>query len=213
MTKNQIKRKFALLPHLTRVGLLVVALACSNLSGAPKSEISEAIPGTPNVKSDVFFSAGPGLAVFNGNTGWALNIGGLKEVGEDANLFVGADLGLNFWNYSGATPGFGSAYPTGATAIQLLPTAIYRVRFNKDSTFFPYIGLSVGPNVYIERSTTTVAGIAQSTSSTSVLFQALLRPGFYTGLSRTIGLQVEGKLGILLLEFIFLPQVSAAFTL
>ena len=43
--------------------------------------------------------------------------------------------------------------------------------------------------------------------------ELLFRPGFYTTLSRTVALNVEGKLGLLRSDFIFLPQANIVFAL
>ncbi len=189
------------------IGLASTASAENKIAeqNTPQTVGTSAIPGEGNA-SDVFFSAGPGLALYHGNTGWSVNIGALTEVSQNSNLFVGADLGLNLWYYNTAGV-VGSRIPTGTTGIQLLPTAIYR--FQVAGSLFPYVGLSVGPHVAI--SSFTLGGVRQS--ETDLQFELLFRPGFFITLGRTVSLQVEAKLGVLDSDFIFLPQANAVFAL
>jgi hypothetical protein len=195
------------------VGFVLAAVFCmtsglsfgeaNRKSDNPNTQVRESIPGTSTVK-ETYIYAGPGLAVYNGNVGLAVNVGALTEVYPD--LFVGADLGLNFWSFNSAA---GTTVSTGATGVQLLPSAIYRFSVNGSRTIFPYIGLSVGPNIYIGK--TTIGGV--SNSSSRVLFEALFRPGLYTRLSNSLVLNVEGKLGILDSDFIFLPSANLVFSI
>lgn len=188
-------------------GFASVATAVDKVAeqNTPQTVGTSAIPGEGNA-SDVFFSAGPGLALLNGNTGWAVNVGALTEVSRGSNLFVGADLGLNFWNFNTAGV-VGSRIPTGTTGIQLLPTAIYR--FQVAGALFPYVGASVGPHIAV--SSFTLGGVRQT--ETDLQFELLFRPGFFVTLGRAVSLQVEGKLGVLDSDFIFLPQANAVFAL
>src|SRR5579859_6119957 len=106
-------------------GLLVLLFAVCNgrIFAATSGNVSEAIPDARS-QSETFVSAGPGLVLLNGSTGWSVNVGALHEIGT-TDLFVGADLGLDFWNFNPAIGATGT-FATGATAVQLLPTAIYR---------------------------------------------------------------------------------------
>ena len=167
---------------------------------------STAIPGE-RTDATAFLSVGPGLALYGGSIGWALNIGALTQLGGNPNLFYGLDTGLNFWSFPSAAGAAGTQI-TGATAIQVLPTMLYRFDI-ASSVLFPYAGVSLGPNLYLEEQTT---GGTKSTQA-SVLFQAMLRPGFYTKLGKSVSLQVEAKMGLLRSSFIFLPQASAVFAL
>jgi len=74
----------------------------------------------------------------------------------------------------------------------------------------PYIGLSVGPNIYIESATN---GAGQTRTETRVLLEALFRVGANFALSRSFALNIEPKMGMLRSEFIFLPQVAAMISL
>ncbi len=163
------------------------------------------IPGE-GTASDLFFLAGPGLAIQNGITGWAVNLGLLKEYSENSNLFIGADLGLNLWNYNTAGV-VGSRIPTGTTGIQFLPTAIYR--FQVAGSVFPYMGVSAGP--FLRFNNYVLNG--DKSSDTDLQFEILFRPGFFLSMGQSVSLQVEGKLGAIDGDFIFLPQANAVFSL
>ncbi len=187
---------------------LVAALSLSHLAwgeGDNRTQ-DEAIPTMKGDTHSVYWNIGPGLALYGGNTGWAINTGALIRVEQNSPIFVGADLGVDFWTFNSTT----TLAKSSATGFQLLPTAIYRFRMADLHNFFPYVGVSVGPNVYVERSTST-AGV--QTSATSVLFEALLRPGVYTSLTDSIALNIEAKFGVLRSEFIFLPQINAVILL
>ncbi len=166
---------------------------------------SSAIPGEANA-ADVFLNAGLGLAMLGGNTGWAFNLGALTEYSKNSNLFVGADLGLNLWNFNTAGV-VGSRVPTSATGIQLLPTAIYR--FQVAGAWYPYVGVSAGP--YVRINNYELAGVSQS--DTDLQLELLFRPGFFLNIGKTVSLQVEGKLGVLDAQFVFLPQANAVLAL
>lgn len=183
--------------------LVVVAILALMGALANAEEISEAIPGERSDRN-FFVTAGAGVAFLNGNTGWALQFGGLGGIDDFPGLYVGADLGLNFWSFtsvSGATAQVSSR----AVGVQLLPTAIFRFDVADNSAVHPYLGVSIGPNLYFE----TVG----DTSDSSLLFEALFRPGMYMGLTRDVALNLEAKLGLLGGDFIFLPVVAAGLSL
>jgi hypothetical protein len=169
-------------------------------SAAATSETVRTVHGFPPWSVNL----GTGLAIYNGSTGWALGVGSLYQV-TDAPLFVGADLGLNFWSFS-AVMGTTSY---GATGVQLLPTAVYALRQEAVRGLHPYFGLSIGPHLYSE--SRTVAGV--TTTNTQAFFEVLFRVGANYTLSQTVALQVEPKFGLLNGNFIFLPQVSAVIAL
>lgn len=196
--------KFVTLTFIALFGLPNVARAATFAeSNTGQTVGTSAIPGE-NGSSNLFFTAGAGLAVTNGNYGWAVNIGTLSEVVTESNLFVGADLGINVWNFENTGAG---RVNTSTRGIQLLPSAIYR--FQISGSLFPYVGASVGPHVSIVNF--VEGGVAQS--ETDLQFELLLRPGFFAYLGKTVSLQVEGKLGVLNGDFIFLPQANAVFAL
>jgi|GEM_PF-3014720 len=197
--------------------MLLGALALSVVSPAliadvaarvnePQNISTSAIPGE-RTDSSLFVTAGPGLATYNGNIGWSINFGVLSQLGGNRNLFYGLDGAINFWSFSSNSAPV-AQFSSGATGIQLLPTMVYRFEVSMP-WLFPYIGLSVGPNIYREKQ--TVSGNTDTKSD--VFLEVLFRPGFFTKLTKTVSLQVEPKFGILRSEFIFLPQANAVFAL
>lgn len=183
----------------------LTAGAAFGATAAKNGQTRETIPGTV-AAAETYVTAGAGLALYDGATGWAINVGALHEV--YPNFLVGADLGLNFFGSNTvSTPA--ASLSSSSTGIQLLPTAIYRFNVGQSRMVFPYIGLSVGPNVFLSK----ISSGANSTTGTRVLFEALLRPGIYTRVSDVVVLNVEGKLGLLDSNFIFLPQVNIVFSL
>lgn len=145
-------------------------------------------------------SAGVGLAVLGGSTGWALNFGAVTRATESTPIYWGADVALNFW---GTSPSLVSA-STGATAVQLLPTVLYGFTVETLPGIFPYVGISAGPNIYVEK---LVAGTS-TTTSTSLLFELLFRVGANWQINRDVAFNFEPKVGILRSDFIFLPQIN-----
>jgi hypothetical protein len=168
------------------------------------SSFSQAATTTDNFwdrsESTVNASAGLGLAILSGSTGWAINFGALTRATESAPVYWGADVAFNFWGTSPSlvTPS------TGATAIQLLPTVVYGFSLETWPNVYPYVGLSVGPNVYVEKLTVG----SSTTTSTSVFFELLFRVGANVAVTDSLALNIEPKLGILRSDFIFLPQVN-----
>lgn len=205
-------------------GAMLRALACLVLTvsavpalaaGASTSDdsISSAIPREDSKDANWYLYAGPGLAVARGNTGWAINFGGLTQAIPRSSLFWGVDLGVDFWSYnSGALPGVTAS--ASATAFQLLPTAIYRFEITGVKEIHPYVGLSFGPNIYIDRSSTSiVGGTPVNTSATTLYLETLFRPGLFLNMGDSLALNVEAKFGLLGTGFAFLPQVNAYFFL
>lgn len=178
---------------------LVVALAFC-VTGTAEEKAEPTSSRYWNTAPSMSVHVGAGLAVFNSSTGWALNFGSMHRISDETPLFVGADLGLNFWSFSAPA----GATSSSATAIQLLPSIVYGLELTTIRGVYPYVGLSIGPNVFISKS--TVAGF--SSSSTKLYFEALVRPGVRIDLNRTFALDLEPKFGILRSEFIFLPQAN-----
>ena len=187
------------------VSLFVGVIAVGNLSAADgvkrasgEKVTSEAIPSPSS--SDIFLSVGPGMAFQKGNTGWSLNAGGVRQLEPGSPIFIGADLALSMFSYSM----FG-APSTGGTGLLVAPTAFYRFSFPSQTMFYPYLGLSVGPQFYFER--------GNGASNASVYFSALLRPGVFTKLTNQVALNLEPKFGVIGGDLVFLPQIQAVFTL
>jgi len=206
---NKIKIGFVALALMA--GSMASADNKANMDSSDKtSRVSASVPSPSSDTGTVFLSVGSGLALYNGNTGWAINAGGLTQVADDLPLFVGADLALNFWGMNSVT---GSPISAGTTGIQLLPTAIYRFDVEALGPVRPYIGLSMGPNVMVTRREEVVGGLVQKTSDTTVAFEILARPGIFLALTDAVALNFETKLGVLRSDFIFLPSANVSFRL
>lgn len=150
-------------------------------------------------------SFGPGLAFYNGpdakethsgSAGFSTHFGAVTQLTSDSPLFVGVDFGLQFWSFDSKQG------DRSATGLQLLPTAYYNVDWNVESAFQPYVGISAGPHVYFSRN--PVKG-----QSTSVNFEALLRPGVTFLMAPGLSMNFEPKLGIIGSDFVFLPTIAA----
>lgn len=185
---------------MNKTGLKKLALAVMVLWSSVGRPAATTDNFWDNSTSTVNASFGLGLAILSGSTGWALNFGALNRVTEDYPIYWGADVAFNFW---GTSPSLITA-STEATGIQLTPTVIYGFALETLPNVFPYIGLSVGPHVYIEKITVGAA----SQTSTNVLFQLLFRVGANWAFADRAALNFEPKLGILRSDFIFLPQAN-----
>lgn len=153
-----------------------------------------------NTPSVATISAGVGIAMLGGSTGWALNFGAVTRATESTPIYWGADVALNFW---GTSPSLVSA-STGATAVQLLPTVLYGFTVETLPGVFPYIGLSAGPNIYMEK----LAVGSSTTTSTTLLFELLFRIGANWQMNKDVAFNFEPKIGILRSDLIFLPQIN-----
>jgi hypothetical protein len=192
--RMRMKKRF-----LMAVGLLSLVLGSQGARAATSQDYWD------RPSESVQVSVGPGLAITGGTTGWALNFGALTRASESYPLYWGADVAFNFWGTSPSlvTPS------TGATGIQLLPTIVYGFNVETLPSVFPYVGLSAGPNVYIEKVTVG----STTDTSTTVLFEVLFRVGANIAVTDALAINVEPKLGILRSDFIFLPQVALALSL
>jgi hypothetical protein len=205
--ENKSKSLFSMLA-------LIFLLASGPAPAAPTDQTkvdstSEAIPTTAGLDKGVFLNAGPGMALLSGNTGWALNVGALTQVQENSPIFIGADLGLDFWNNTSVN---GASASTGATGLQLLPTAIYRFNIAGARNIYPYAGVSMGPHIYFQRDV-VANNVVITQGTTNVYFELLFRPGIFLGITDSIALNLEPKFGLLKDMFIFLPNVNAVFRL
>jgi hypothetical protein len=154
----------------------------------------------------IHLTAGPGMAVYapyaagpsiNGGIGACVNAG--------CSLFVGADLAVGFLGDVSSPFLIDSINNTGATMIQLLPTAYFRTPVTGLPGVRAYFGLSLGPNIFIQSKPISAL---QTSSETKVYFEFLLRPGLDLSVSRQVAFLLEPKLGILRSSFVFLPQLN-----
>ncbi len=150
-------------------------------------------------------SFGPGMAFYNGpdaketnsgSAGFSTHFGAVTQLTSDSPLFVGVDLGLQFWSFSSKQG------DRSATGLQLLPTAYYNVDWNIESAFQPYVGVSAGPHVYFSRN-------PSKGDQTNINFEALLRPGITFLMAPGLSVNFEPKVGIIGADFVFLPTIAA----
>ena len=129
MDTMQLLKKFSVAAALT-------ALAFPSLSGADvigdikenadgnKSELQGSIPDAKG-SSGIYLSVGFGPAFYTGSSGWGINASAVIPVKEGLPLYVGAEAAANFWGFS-SPAGIGPNVTSGATALTIAPTAIYR---------------------------------------------------------------------------------------
>lgn len=163
----------------------------------------------------VFYSGEYGQLYDGGSVGWAMNFSFLRQLG-DTNFYVGGDVGLNFFTFDNQrNPAAGTDIQRTSTAIQLLPSMVYRFPDTSEYNVTPYFGFSMGPNVYLHRQRFSDAarGEVSSDRDTKLYFELLARPGADVHLTETLALNVEPKFGLLNWDFIFMPQVALALTL
>lgn len=150
-------------------------------------------------------SFGPGLAFYNGpdaketnsgSAGFSTHFGAVTQLTSDSPLFVGLDLGLQFWSFSSKTG------DRSATGLQLLPTAYYNLDLDIESAFQPYVGISAGPHVYFSRN-------PAKGEQTTINFEALLRPGVTFLMAPGLSVNFEPKIGVIGADFVFLPTIAA----
>jgi hypothetical protein len=121
-----------------------------------------------------------------------------KQVSEGSPLFFALDLGLNFWSFSSPLGG-----PSlGATGVALLPSVVYGFSFAGVKSVRPFVGASLGPQLYMERG-----------QPARVFLQLMVRPGVNVAASEAFSLNIEPKFGILGGSFAFLPTISAVVAL
>jgi len=188
-------------------GLLAVCFTLGAVPHAAEAAVSRENATYWDRSADTKMNIGAGLATYNGNTGWALNTGISRRIG-DGPVFFALDLGMNFFSYSSNVVNTS----TGATGISLMPGLLYGFGLGQVRGVHPYIGAAIGPQLYIERVNGAVAG-APTVSNTRVLLQVLVRPGANFPLGESFTLNVEPAFGVLNSNFIFLPHVSAVVAL
>ena len=161
----------------------------------------------------IHLTAGPGMLMIHPyGAGLGFNAGFGVKVSQTSNsaLFVGADLGLGFLGdvngytiTSASTLTNISIDKTGATTLHILPTIYWRT--NLSSSVRQYIGVSMGPNIWIQ---SFPSSTLTSSSETKVFFEFLFRPGIEVALSDKVGFLFEPKFGIIKTSFVFLPQMN-----
>jgi hypothetical protein len=156
---------------------------------------------------------GPGLVVYSGkyataakggSWGVSLNAGVVTEATPHSSWFVGADLGVNSWDFASVD----DTVRFSAIGFQMLPTTYYRFDPLAEQ-WHPYVGVSLGPNLYLAKS--TIAGV--SGSEYTVYLELLFRPGLTFQAAKDLSLNVEPKFGFMGSAFIFQPMASANLSL
>jgi hypothetical protein len=185
---------------------LVLAAALAVIPAAYASEEPGSSSGEAYWKdsSPVKVSVGGGASYFNGNTGWGVTGGVQKRISDDMPLYAGIDLGINVWNFNSSV----AATSEGAFGIALLPSLVYGFSLKDMKNLRPYIGLALGPQLYIENR--NIAGVGNN-SDTRVYLEALVRVGANLAISDGVSLNLEPKFGLMGGRFVFLPTASAVF--
>ena len=200
-----------MLKRLLIVGFLIfssqsvlaeVTLSGTELAMAPTAKQSSEAAVSSKEPSLVRLSVAPSLAFINGVFG----VGAATSITfYTANaLFVGFETGFYRWSARSST-GFLSA---SMTSIPLMATILYRFSIS-DSPLHPYAGVAAGVSITFG----SVTFGSSSGSGSALNFEGLLRPGLELEVTPTMALYFEPKFGLLDSNFLFLPQVGAAFSL
>lgn len=150
-------------------------------------------------------SFGPGLAFYNGPdaketksgmVGFASHFGGVTQLTSDSPVFLGVDIGLQFWSFDSKTA------DRNATGVQILPTGYYNFDWSLESSFQPYLGLAMGPHIYFSRT-------AGQATETSVNLQVMFRPGVTFLMAPGLSMNFEPKIGFIGTDVVFFPVLAA----
>lgn len=163
----------------------------------------------------VNLAVGAAAPVVAGNVGGGISVWGGRELAPGTPFYVGLDLGIYRWNRGGHSrdPMFAlgrSAESVVATSVQLLPTFYYQFLLPMLPAAVPYLGMSIGPNLYFAEGE---MANGQREQVTAIYPEILLRPGIHLVMGEHSGVTLEPKLGILNSQLVFIPQVSALWAL
>lgn len=192
------------LASVLTLGLAVPAVAQEDAEAGDAGatgQLQQSVPDTQG-RSGVFVSAGFGPAFYTGSSGWSVNVNALVPVKEGTGFYVGGEVSAAFWGFT-SPAGIGPNVSSGATALTVAPTALYR--FSGWESIHPYIGATIGPTFYMQD--------VNANRENRLLLQLVARPGIFTPLSDTISLQAEGKLGLLGGDFYFNPHANISVAL
>lgn len=157
--------------------------------------LSERLPAH-SAASNWILSMGAGLAVVDQHVGWVMHWGMQTRALAEWPLYVGADVGVHYWNRSPAEDQNGSL-----TGLQALATATWQFVLSHRAAQ-PYLGISAGP--FFRNYTDSPLGLSIS---------AVLRPGITFPLSDAASLGIEPRIGLLEGSFLLQGQASAVFFL
>jgi hypothetical protein len=179
-----------------------------------ESKSYQEIPASrPSPGPGVQVSLGPGIVVYSGKYsaragtgvfGVSMNGGMVVKPFHDISLFVGADMGIDSWDFS-STDNVTSYHVIG---VQGLPTAYYRFD-SIGEKLYPYLGFSVGPYFYYART----GNNGSSASELDLYFEFLVRPGITIQVAPNFSFNFEPKFGVLHSSAIFLPMAGANLSL
>lgn len=169
-------------------------------------------------RSELNVALGMAAPVLAGDVGWGVSAWGGVEVNPGVPFYVGLDLGVYRWSQGTRQrdPLNALARPASdvtATSVQLLPTFYYQFLLPMLPAAVPYLGLSVGPNLYFAQGKTVEHGVEKEISALNIYAAVLFRPGIHVITSEQSGITLEPKLGILKSQVIFVPQVSVLWAL
>lgn len=200
---------------------LVLLLLASGLSVQANADTSVAT--AEGQAAHHVLTAGVGLAFLSnkysqlyggGSMGKTLDFGWLGEVG-DSPFYWGLDFSLGFWSFNSQFQGATAELSRGSIGIQPLLSVVYQFDSAGGSSLYPYFGLAIGPQLYIQRNTSTNTATlsASTTSNTDVLLALLARPGVQYRLLNSFAFTFEPRFGVVGGDFLFHPQMSVALLL
>jgi len=192
---------------LLRKAALAFAL-CTSMLWAAESQTSLIRPDSGRSWQ---VSAGSGLGLFAGQVGWGVGLGVSRGGGIPTPFWMGIDLGVYQFDYEGASdplkPFAFTPKSGAATLVQVLPSFVWDLPVAGWPGLIPYLGLSVGPAVYLARADSAAGARAHESF---VGLAAYVRPGLRAQIAPSLNLSLEGKVGIFRSRTVFLPQFALA---
>ena len=151
---------------------------------------------------------GTGMASMDDHLGWSVQVDATKPISGPVPMNMGIELAYSQLPWSGGLDpyksfgvntieGEGQFLQVSSTFQFLLPIAgVYG--------FTPYLGVSLGPTVYLARGVSETGDVAHETR---VFASALLRPGLrFNGMSFW-SFEIEPRFGLLGDRLVFLPRL------
>ncbi|MCB0416283.1 MAG: hypothetical protein H6617_06060 [Bdellovibrionaceae bacterium] len=164
------------------------------------------------------FSVGGGVAVLEGvdgaNVGFGGSVGFAFRVGPGSPVFLGMDVGYNYWNVRIKEQQNGTEVTRNASlnSFQMLASIYYRFLDNQAAKAHPYIGFSIGPNLMSGDDKIKMGGNSVTAGGSQVALQMYFRPGVEFDVSRNVSVNFESRVGLLEGNLMFAPQVNAIFS-
>jgi hypothetical protein len=172
-----------------------LAMAPKPLALAPVSSTSMEPITTPATETPTaHIRIAPSAMMLVGPTGSATGLGGVGSLG----LFSSSrsDLGLDFGYFQ---------LSESTTKLSIVPIQFSWVRRFTEGPVRPYIGLAVGA---------TILSLTDSKNSETLIIPSLaLRPGVEVSITRSLGLFLEARGGVLMTLPFFNPQLGVALSL